>query len=155
MEGAAHLFSPSTRRRPCHLLPQNPVAYFGISALISKRGQSKASLTFLTPRLLSRPCIVRRVSFHIVAQHLVHRRLVLRRGLLEPGDHVGIEPDRHRLLDGAVEAADLGLAPVRDLGNIAGVDRRIRHLLECRQLLPLTRAHRTACAPPLWLYAPR
>src|SRR5690606_4250685 len=59
---------------------------------------------------------------HVLAQHPVHRSLVLRLPALEPGDHVGVQTDGHRLLLRPVELATHGSGPVPDLRHVAQVN---------------------------------
>src|SRR5688500_2973248 len=59
--------------------------------------------------------------------------------LLEPGHDVRIQPDRDRLLAGAVELAATREHPafLRDFGNIDRVDLVVRQCSQCRKLIAL------------------
>lgn len=57
-----------------------------------------------------------------MAEEGVDAGLVAGARALEPGENVGIEADGDGAFDGAVEFADDGFAPVRDFGDVGGVN---------------------------------
>jgi hypothetical protein len=75
---------------------------------------------------------------YVLPQHVVDFGLIAATAAsrLEPGDNVGIEPDRHRLFDWTEKGAAPRQPPIRSrrLANITRIDCFIR---QCRQACEL------------------
>ena len=73
-------------------------------------------------------------SGYILPQHIIDFGLIATAAAsrLEPGNNVGVEPDRHRLFDWTEKGAAPRKPPIRSrcLGNVTRIDCFVR---QCRQ----------------------
>lgn len=64
---------------------------------------------------------------HVLAQHLVYLGLVFLATILEPGEHVSVEPQADGLLDRPVETPTHGAVPIAHFGDIPNIGLRDRY----------------------------
>ena len=67
------------------------------------------------------------VALEVLAQGAIHAGLVALALALKPVENVGVDAQRERALDGAVERAAHRMAPISDGRHICGVDLALRH----------------------------
>src|ERR1700676_2837864 len=96
---------------------------FSLAVLLGGRGDWRAKSS--CPAL----------PFHGFAEELVDSGLISTSLALEPGEHIGVHANRHRLLDGAIKLSHDRSSPFPNFRRIRQIDLVVRHPRQRSKLL--------------------